>query len=115
MSSAQKRLGIQALKISGHKVAIFADQDIVKPDFAAAPIRTLDQDHVPMHLTAVAVIGGFVGVSGSEVEAAGYFLIEKNIFQRIQDVRVESDGKLPDIARAGVGIEDFVEPGGVGG
>src|SRR5207245_7999933 len=39
----------------------------------------------------------------------GDLFIEKNISHRLEHARIESKGKLADVARSRVGIEDFVE------
>src|SRR5581483_12095291 len=67
--------------------------------------------HVPVNLRAVAVVGLLIRLAGREVEAAGDLFVEEDILHRLEDIRVEGDGPLADVARALIGVQDLVEPG----
>ena len=97
-----------------HKAAVFADEDAVEPDFATADGRVLTADDVPVDLTVVAVGCFFVALTGGEVERAGDFFVEQRITHRITDVGVHAERPFTEVAGTFVGIEDFVELGGVG-
>src|SRR5204863_6485400 len=81
----------------------------VEVNFAAAVILALDADHVPMDLTAVAVVRFFVSLARSEMKRTGDLLVEKNVAHRFQDVGIKSERKLADVARARVGVEELIE------
>ena len=66
-----------------------------------------------MHLGAVAVIGLLVGLSGSKMKRTGDFLIKQNVPHRFSDMRVKSKGKLTDIARTLVGVENAIKRPGI--
>jgi len=82
---------------------------------AAAVVFALDVDEVPVDLRAVAILGLLVALAGGEVEGAVDLFVEKDVAHRLEDVRIEGDGELADVARAGIAIEDGVELLGVVG
>src|SRR5437667_3438522 len=43
------------------------------------------------------------------MKRTGNLFVEKNISHRLENVRIESERKLADVASSGVGIEDLVE------
>ncbi|MNE81882.1 hypothetical protein D3C80_1785640 [compost metagenome] len=47
------------------------------------------------------------------MKAAGDFLIEQNVLHRVQNVRIEADCEFTDMARAVVGIKNFVKTGSI--
>src|SRR4051795_8868607 len=54
---------IQRSQIRGDELAIFPNQFAVEINFAAAVIRPLNANHVPMDLAAISVIGVVVGLA----------------------------------------------------
>jgi hypothetical protein len=62
-----------------------------------------------MDLGFVAVADAIVGLTRREVEGAGDLLVEENVAHWLKDVRIKTDRKFADVARAGVAVEDFVE------
>lgn len=104
---------VQDLQSLGHKLSILPNRLSVKVNFAAAVIGTLNIDEVPVHGTAVAVVGDFVGLPGGEMETAGDFFVEKDVTHRFLDLRIEADCELADVARSFVGIQDLVDCLGV--
>ena len=91
------------------KFAVAANEFAVEVDLAAAVVRALDVDHVPMDLAAVAVVGLLVGLAGRKVERARDFFVEEDVPHRMQDVRIKAEREFADVARARIGIEDLVE------
>ena len=59
---------IQGSELLRDKFTVATGQFSVEINFAAAVALSLDVDHVPMDLTAVAVVGFFVGLTGREME-----------------------------------------------
>jgi DNA-binding transcriptional LysR family regulator len=101
---------IQRLQILRHEQSVFADQFAVEPHFAAAPFGPLDQHHVPMHRRAVAVVAFLVGLARREVQRTGDFLVEQNVAHRIQNIGIEPERKFAHVTRAGVGVQNFIQP-----
>ena len=66
-----------------------------------------------MHRRAVAVVAHFIRLPGCEVERPRDFLVEQNVAHRILNIGVKAKRKFADVTRAGVGIENFVQPLGV--
>src|SRR5688500_4254664 len=105
----QQAIGIEGLKSFRDEQAVFADQFPVEVNLSAAVLRTLDAYHVPVYLGAVPILGLLVALAGCEMEGTGDLFIEQDVAHRVQDVRIEANRKLTDIARAGVACEDVVQ------
>src|SRR5688572_12233460 len=105
----QKLVGIQLFQRRRREQAVLANQFVVEPDFAAAPLLALDADHVPVHDRLVAVAGTLVSLAGREMEGSGDLLVEEDVAHRVRDVRIKANGEFPDVARACVGIENLVQ------
>src|SRR5580658_2288109 len=71
----QQILGIQLVKRLGHEQAVLADQPPVEAYLAAAVIRALDANHVPVDLGLVAVSAVIVGLARGEVKRPGDLLV----------------------------------------
>src|ERR1700679_672226 len=84
-SARQQVLRVQLVESLRQEHAVLADQLAVKPDLAAAVLRPLDADHVPVDLRLVAVPAVLVGLPGSEVEGARDLLVEQDVAHRLQD------------------------------
>src|SRR5450756_1038869 len=95
-------LGVQALQIFGQEEAVFADEFAVEPDFAAAPFFALDEHHVPVDGALVAIAAILVRLARREVQRAGDLLIEEDVAHGALNVRIEAEGKFPDVAGAGI-------------
>ena len=65
------------------KFAISSNEFAVEINLAAAIIRSLDVDHVPMDLAAVAIISFFISLARSEMKRARDFLVKQNITHRL--------------------------------
>src|SRR6266850_6208663 len=104
-----KGTAIERPKLFREKFAVSPNQLPVKVDFAAAVIRPLNADHVPMHLASVPVIGFIVSLAGGEMKRAGDFLVEQNVTHRLQDVRVECEREFTDVTSPRVGIENLIQ------
>src|SRR4051812_8409346 len=61
----------------------------------------------------VAIVAIFVSLAGGEVQRAGDLFVKKNVAHRIEDVGVESKGKLAGVACTWIGVQDFVEAFGI--
>jgi hypothetical protein len=59
---------IERLKFLGDEEPVPPDKLLVEIDFAAAVVRPLDADEIPVDLAAIAVIGSFIGLSRGEVK-----------------------------------------------
>ena len=88
------------MKLLRDKEAIFPDELLIEVDFAAAVIRPLDADEIPMNLAAVAVIRPFVGLPGSEMKRTGNLFVEENVAHRFPDVGIEAKREFADVAGA---------------
>src|SRR5207248_2991249 len=91
------------------ELTVAADHLAIEVDFTSAVIFSLDAHHVPVHLTAIAIVRFFVGLTGREMKRTGDFFIEKDITHRLKNVRVKPERKLADVARARVRVQDLVE------
>ena len=59
-------------------------------------------------LLSVAVAGFVVAGAGGEVDAAGDFFVEEDVFHRLGHPGVYADGEFADVAGAFIGVEHFV-------
>src|SRR5688500_13383746 len=100
--SSPESIRIQVREFRQHEQPVLANELVVEPDLTAAVVRALDADHVPVALALVAVAVDVVRLAGGEVEAAGDLFVEEDVLHRPQDVGVERDGELADVAPAGV-------------
>lgn len=100
---------VECLEICGDKAAIFANEFVIQPDFTAAVVGSLDEDEVPVDAAAVAIVRFVVGISRGEMEGTANFFVEEGIEHGMEDTIVGSEGPFPDIACAGIGIEDLIE------
>src|SRR5688572_12131113 len=103
---SQQIIGVQLVQRFRDKQPVLANEFSVEADFAATVFRTLDADHVPMHLRLVAVAHSLVSLARSEVEGSRDFFVEEDIAHRLENVRVESKREFADVARAGIAIEN---------
>ena len=99
-ASTNQIFRVEPVQLFRHEQAVFTDKLIVKADLAAAVFRALDADHVPVDLAAVAVVGFLVGLARREMEGAGDLLVEEDVLHRLQDVGVEAERELADVAGA---------------
>ena len=97
------------MKFLWNKEAIFADELLVKVDLAPAIVRSLDADHIPMDLAAVAVIGPFVSLSGREMKGTGDLFVEENVAHWLPDIGIKPEREFADVPGAFVGIENGVQ------
>src|SRR5688572_15844060 len=107
--SRPQLLRIQPAQLRRRENAVFADELVIEVDLAAAVVFSLNADHVPVHLAAVAVVGFVVRLAGREVEAAGDLFVEEDVLHRLHHVRVETERPFADVARALVGVENLIE------
>ena len=64
---------------------------------------------------AVIAVGALViTVAGSEVEAAGNLFIKQGILDGAGNIGIDADGKLPNIARTFVGVENLIAAHSIG-
>ncbi len=109
-----RKRSVEEFEFREDEFTVLADDAAVEFDFAAAVVRALDADEVPVDLAAVAVVGfALVGLAGGEVEAAGDFLVEEDIAHGVEDLAIEADGEFADVAGSLVGVEDAVDGLGV--
>jgi hypothetical protein len=101
--------GFSGFKSFGRK-SVLADQFAVEPHLAAAPFLALDQHHVPVDRALVAVAAILVSLARREVQRAGDFLVEQDVAHRIQNVRIEAERKFADVTRAGVRVQNLIQP-----
>src|ERR1700756_2143169 len=96
-----------------HEQAIFTDELIIKIDFAAAVFGALNRNEVPVDLTSVAVVGFLVRLARRKMKGTGDLLVKKNVSHRLQNVGVEPERELTDVAGSLIRIKDLVDPFGV--
>ena len=102
-------LRVQALQLVNHKKAVFANQDIVEPDFAAAVFRTLNHHQIPVNRRLVAVWCIFVAHARRKMEASADFFVEKSVLHRSQYIRIDADGEFAEVAGTLVSVEKGVD------
>src|SRR5262249_16192895 len=107
--NSDQMLGIERGERTVDKAPILPNHFPVEQNLTTAPVRALDADHVPMDLPPVAVVSLLIRLAGREMEGAGDLLVEQNVAHWLQNVRIERDGELADVARPLVGIENLVE------
>ena len=100
---------VQGEEIVHHEEPVLADRLVIKTDLTTAKIWALNADQVPVDLTAVAVVCFLVGLPRREVEAASDLFIKKDVFHRLQNVWIETDGKLTDESCPLISVKHFVQ------
>src|SRR2546423_7184297 len=100
---------MQWAQLFRQKFAISSNEFAIEINLAAAIIRSLDADHVPMDLAAVAIISFFISLARSEMKRGRDFLVKQDIAHRLQNTWIKCKRKFADVAGAGIRIENFVE------
>src|SRR5258708_39194382 len=108
--STPQVFGVWPSQLFAHEQAIFTDELIIKIDFAAAVFGTLNRNEVPVDLTSVAVVGFLVRLAWRKMKGTGDLLVKKNVPHRLQNVRVEPERELTDVAAPLFLIKDSVYP-----
>src|SRR5437868_4730161 len=90
-------LRIQLLQRSGDEASILADKLAVEPHLAAAVVRALNVDHVPVDAALVAIAADLVGLAGGEMEGTGDLLVEENVAHGVEDVGIEAEREFSDV------------------
>lgn len=85
-----------------HKLPVTVNHLAIHPDFR---ILLDAANHIPMDDTLILRAGLRVPRAQSQVERAADFFVEEDVVRESVDFGVRANGKLADIARAGIGIQ----------
>lgn len=95
------------LRVSEYSV--FADELAVEVNLATPELRALDADEIPVDGRFIAIGRFIVALSGSQVEGACDFLVEEDVTHGLEHMGIHAEGKLSDVARALICVENLVE------
>ena len=107
-SAPGKPAAIERSQLRGQEVAVTPNEFVIEVNFAAAVVRSLDIDHIPMDLASVSIVGVVVRLTGRKVERTRDLFVEENVAHGMQNIRIKSEREFPDVARSRIRIENLV-------